>query len=583
MTSGGPQQGWPGQPPSGQGPEGQQPPYGQPPAYEQQPQYGQPPAYGQQPQYGQPGQPASGQQPAYPGWQPSAPDSGWQQAAGQQYPPGQPYQQPQPYQQQPYQQPQADQSYPGYQQSAGGYPPQGYPAQQGQYGQQPGQYPPAGYGAPQGGGPTGQLPASGGKRKSNLPVIITVIAVVIALAAAGLIYWVAQKGSDTASGQSTPKDAVVNLLNSVTDEDPVGIADQLDPTEAHLFADMTGDVLSQLKRLGVVNKDVQADKVTGIAITTKDLTYADSPLTINDHLQIVELTGGTVTVQTGSGGVPYSDKITKVLPELKQVAQPRTETVDIAQQVKKLGHPFRIATVNRDGKWYPSLFYTVADNWAYTEHGADYKLTPIGNEGGSSPEDAMNKFLDAATTQDPKALISVLSPDEMGVLHDFGNMIIKADGDLGGGALGDAGLGDAQLSNVSWAVSDVTGGKKVSLKTLTVKTEQGDFSVERDPAAGSLKVSIPGQGTINVNADNIDTWLSQMMGPAAAQLPPQVREIIKREFPKVIGLGVVMVQGGDGKWYVSPLRTFSDVFVSLLSGLEAGDIDYFLSMADGGR
>ena len=96
-------------------------------------------------------------------------------------------------------------------------------------------------------------------------------------------------------------------------------------------------------------------------------------------------------------------------------------------------------------------------------------------------------------------------------------------------------------------------------------------------------MSIAGQGTINVNADNIDTWLSQMMGPAAAQLPPQVREIIKREFPKVIGLGVVMVQGGDGKWYVSPLRTFSDVFVSLLSGLEAGDIDYFLSMADGGR
>ena len=58
-------------------------------------------------------------------------------------------------------------------------------------------------------------------------------------------------------------------------------------------------------------------------------------------------------------------------------------------------------------------------------------------------------------------------------------------------------------------------------------------------------------------------------------------DIIKREFPQVIGLGVVMVQAGDGKWYVSPLRTTSDVMVSLLKGLEPTDIDYFISLAQG--
>jgi hypothetical protein len=48
---------------------------------------------------------------------------------------------------------------------------------------------------------------------------------------------------------------------------------------------------------------------------------------------------------------------------------------------------------------------------------------------------------------------------------------------------------------------------------------------------------------------------------------------------QVTGLGFTTVQV-DGKWYVSPLRTYSGVLVSLLQGLEPGDIDYFISLAD---
>jgi len=572
MTSGGPQQGWPGQGEGGWPGQGAQPGYGQ---------SGATPS-GQQPSWQQPGQEAqpTWQQPGQPTWQQPGQEARptWQQ----------PGQEAQPTWQQPGQAP-ASGSQQGWAPQAPGQPQwqqpgpagQGYgPAAPGQ-GYGPGAPQGQGYepGAPQGQGygitpppgPPGQDPA--GKRKSKMPVIATVIAVVVALIAAGTVYLIARKGSDTA-GQATPKDAVVNLLNSVTDEDPVGIADQLDPTEAHLFTDMTGDVLAQLKRLGIVNQDVQADSASGVSITTKDLTYADSPIAINDHLQIVELTGGTITVTTGGAGNPYTDKITDAFPSLKQVAQSQTYTVDIAKKVAELGHPFRIATVDRDGKWYPSLFYTLADNWAYDEKGGNYQLDPIGNDGGATPEEAMNKLVKAISSEDQKALISVLSPDEMGVLHDYGNLMIGADT-----GLGDTGLGDAELSNVTWAVSDVTGGKKVSVKTITVKTDQGDFSIERDPAAGSLKVSMPGTGTINMSADNIDAWLQQTMGDAANQLDPQAKEIIKREFSKVIGLGVVMVQGADGKWYVSPLRTFSDVLVSLLSGLESGDIDYFLKLA----
>ncbi len=56
-------------------------------------------------------------------------------------------------------------------------------------------------------------------------------------------------------------------------------------------------------------------------------------------------------------------------------------------------------------------------------------------------------------------------------------------------------------------------------------------------------------------------------------------KIIKQEFKQIIGLGVVTVQGPDGKWYVSPIRSFSDIFVSLLKGLDSDDVDYLISLA----
>ena len=43
--------------------------------------------------------------------------------------------------------------------------------------------------------------------------------------------------------------------------------------------------------------------------------------------------------------------------------QPQSQTVNIADEVAKNdGEPFRIATVKRDGKWYVSFFYSIADN-----------------------------------------------------------------------------------------------------------------------------------------------------------------------------------------------------------------------------
>jgi len=64
----------------------------------------------------------------------------------------------------------------------------------------------------------------------------------------------------------------------------------------------------------------------------------------------------------------------------------------------------------------------------------------------------------------------------------------------------------------------------------------------------------------------------------SSQMPPQVADMVKREFKQLLSIGIVTTQV-DGKWYVSPLRTFSGVVTTLLQGLQPADIDFLLQMA----
>ena len=170
-------------------------------------------------------------------------------------------------------------------------------------------------------------------------MIITVIAVVVALLAAGLVFFLAKKNTDDAAGgQSTPVEAATQLLSSLSDKDALGIAEGLDPTEAHLFADMSGDVLTQLKRLGVVNDTVSSTSA-GTTVTSSGMTVDPTPIVINDHVSVVELTGGTVTVKSGSGTLPFSDKILQAFPQLKESAKVDDTTINIADEVSQARTP----------------------------------------------------------------------------------------------------------------------------------------------------------------------------------------------------------------------------------------------------
>jgi hypothetical protein len=492
----------------------------------------------------QPGPPPSGPQ----GWQgpPPTGPQGWQQPGG---PPNGPQ---------------------GWQQGPGGH---GAPIPQG-YGPPPTQAFP---------GPNGPGQPFNGQQtvtpqKNRTPIIITAVAVVVALIAAAGVYFFAIRdtSTSTASGQASPQESVTALFTTLSNSDPIGLADQLDPAEAALFTDLNADIITELKRLEILSPEASTESMTGTTITVSGLTFDGTDEVINDNLRIVKLTGGTVTVASDPNAIPLSDKFKETFGAEIDQAQPESQTINIADVVAENdGEPVRVATVQRDGMWYVSLFYTIADN-AVHEAGlpnptaADF-IEPVGS---ASPEAAVQALIDAATAGNLADVIAVLPPDEMGVLHDYGQVFINA-GDAGdlGGTMEDLGF---TIDDVSWAVSDVTGGKKVSLASITVTAEGQTITLTRDPDAGSVTLTVPGQPEVTLDQDTIDTYLADALG--TGEIDQQGLDIIKREFSQLIGLGFVTVEV-DGQYYVSPIRSAFDVVVSLMKGLEPGDIDYLISLS----
>ncbi len=469
----------------------------------------------------------------------------------------------------------------------GGQWPQGQPQYgQPQYGQQQGQpqYGPQDqYGQPS--GPSWQNQPSQPPKKNNKGVLITAVAVVIALLA-GVGVWFFAFRDGKADGADTPEAAAAALFEDLDNGDLVGLADTFDPVEAALVTDLATDVTDHLKRLGLVTADADVNNVTGAGITIKGVTFdeaaAEKPL---DNLTIVKVTGGVVTINPQQDAETATDKFKELQAALTRAGGsfggdiPRIDqeptVIDIAQLIREEndGEPFRISTVQRDGEWYPSLFYTVAD---YAAQEAGKTVTPADNipaVGADSPEAALDALIQASLDGNVEGLIQIMAPDEMGAAHDYGRLLVDA--------IGDVSATDAQV-NATWTVDDVTGGKKVSLGTIEITYQGETVKLVRNSDAGSVTVTTDGEeitydsATIEQELEAAlagdETFTNEQLG--------QISEIAGRMLKAGLGVGIVTTEV-DGSWYISPVRSVFGVFPQLLSGFEPQDVDLVIDLLNG--
>lgn len=480
--------------------------------------------------------------------------------------PQQPYQQSQP--QQPYQtgpQPQQPyQQYPPTQQYSQQYPQQ-------EYGQP---YPPPhpqqgiGWGPPPDGGQygyAGYAPPPPPKKRNGLAVGVIVV-VMLLVVGGGATAFFAYRGAQ--AGAPSPKEAAVQLVNALGKNDVVGLVGGLAPSEADVINDYIEDGLDELKRLEVVKPDAKPDQITGVQITTQDLVFDDSAEEkVNDHLSITKLIDGKVTVSSDWSKLPLTDKfVEKAFPDGKPATPAETKTYDIGDEIAAGdGEPIRIATVKADGEWYPSLFYTVAD-YALIDAGKSWPAQGIGANGASSPEAAVKEALQAALDVDVQRLIELTPPDEMGALHDVGPLLVEA-------AQGEE-PADATVVDLQTAVEDANGGKRVRLTRLELEAEGERFVVEIN--GDCLEIEEDGETEELCGADLADA-VADLVEVGGGSLTEEQLAAIERAAIGYLHTGVVTTEI-DGKWYLSPSRTFGDLSMGFLRKLQPGDLETLIAL-----
>lgn len=454
---------------------------------------------------------------------------------------------------------------PGYGQP--GYPQQGYPQQgfaQPGYPQGPGYQ--AGY--PQQAGfaqQTGYGPPVPPK-KSRKGLLIGAIVAVIAIAAGSVVtVWALNRG-EVRAGAPDPQAAATNLVSAIGKGDVAGLLSSLAPAEAAVLVDLNRDMTEELKRLDVYKKDADPDTLHGAEIKTADLKYDEAAAEkVNDHLTITKLVGGTVTIDSDASKLPFTERFLEAAFPQGLSSKPEHQEVDIAKETKNGKEPIRIATVKVDDEWYPSLFYTIAD-YALAEADQKWPAQGIANKGAGNPTDAVKELLQAATDSNLTRVIELLPPDEMGALHDAGPVLVDM--------AGRADSTGVRITRFEADTQEVTRGEKVVIREFEATIEgEGTVKVRRD--GDCYQAEVQGE-TQRFCADQVATMLNGRSGP---KISPEAKQaLVDLASGMLKNTGIVTTEV-DGKWYVSPLRSFTDVELTVLKSLDANDIFALLKLA----
>lgn len=452
---------------------------------------------------------------------------------------------------------------PGPQGAPQGYPPPaGYPAA-----------PPPGYqGGPPPGYPPGQFgyaqpmpDGSPGKGKRGL--IIGLVVVLLAVIGGG-VTWLTVWRNSGPSGAASPNEAALALMDSVNSGDVIGLLDMLAPAEADVLTASLADSVEEYKRLRILDDSADLRKLSGIEFKAENLTFDENPERINDHLAITKLTGGVITFSADPGKLPIAQEFKDAVMPPDVQGKSETTSIDIAKDVVGKGEdPIAIATVNIDGEWYPSLFYTIA-HYGLKDSDKTWPDSAIPANGAASPNEAVTEVVNAIQRADVNRVIELLPPDEMAVLHDLGPALVEMIGQ-------NEPLG-FELGKLETEEREVEGGTRLTLTALEVREPGGPgvVSIKKD---GECYEVAAASDTQRFCANDIGQ-LAQNEGGVPPEAVQPVVEIVQALFNE--GVGVVTTEV-DGKHYLSPMRTYNDLGMTVLRAIKPEHVTTLIELGSG--
>ncbi len=456
-----------------------------------------------------------------------------------------------------------------------------------------------------------------GKR---LGLIAAVLGAAVLLLGAG---WFAVRALTASDGADSPEAATDALVEAVNSSDFLTMAELLEPGERRAIATpVLFEIVPELQRLGILGDDFDSGDTDGLDIRLTDVTYrvdrpADSP-----DVAFVYFTGGTSTTSFDVDEFSFGDRVREEIDRDPSIVDELTQT-----ETERLVSDTPLVMVERDGRWYVSMIYTVMESEFPGELPAQVAgLTPVGAE---SPEAAVEAMLQAAVDLDLRGMIQRLEPGEMHALHRYSPLFLddaqrtldefRAELDEEGVSLTLSSLdlernddGDTAIVEVRGFVLDIRGGSAGSARieygrelfALDVAASDGavDLEIEVTPSSLTIEGTVEGESiTLRaVGSSDRTTWtldgrvgdetitgsletggecwpyvIDDGTGPSEGCLVDELggELFTPSDLPTEFGGLPLVVAETDGQWYVSPIGSVMHGVVQGLRDLDEREVD----------
>jgi hypothetical protein len=405
----------------------------------------------------------------------------------------------------------------------------------------------------------GDGPSEG--RTRGKATVIGAIVGVTALVAAGAFAVVKITGNDSDGGAASPSDVGTSLTTALDNEDFLGVIDLLLPGERDTFREPMIEYVDHLSRLEILSPDADLSKIGGLDIQFTDVTVREEPTNVADISNIY--LSGSSTVSVDGDAVPLGDLL---IDELFDGERPDMDTEPESSEFEDT----RLTVVERDGRWYLSAFYSVAEQARTDASSDDIPETGVEPAGADSPEGALDQLFDAVSTLDLEGMIATLDPSEAEALQRYAPLFL----DEAQSQLDDAGI-DWSISDTAYTVTGEGSRRSVAVDALTFDATIADLGTIRAELADgcvTATADLDGQTEeVSWCTDDATDSVFEGLGIGDDEAATRLFEVLDEALADYEPGGVA-VHEVDGAWYVSPLRSYFDVFNDLLGALDAGEL-----------
>ena len=411
-----------------------------------------------------------------------------------------------------------------------------------------------------GGGP--QYPEPPPPRRSKRTLVALVVGVVAVLG--GGVFAATQ----LIGSSSSPEAAVEKLFEAAADEDFLGLLEALPPGERDVLKGPIEDIATELKRLEILSGDADLGDFAGVEIEVDDLELSSSP--IRDGMAEVRIDRGILRSSADPAKLPLGRFVRDVAgDDLAQATASAPEVSDLRGD----GPTEVLVAVEEDGRWYFSLWYTVAE-LSRRESGAPMPdlARRVNANGADSAEGAVDAFLRAAVRLDLQRMIELLPPDEARALHDYAPLF----------------LDEAREAGEEFRRSVQVDITQLDLRTAGRNGDRTLVQIERLGFDGVVR-----DENLRITYRDGCATLAPITGRGQPEriCPGDFEDGAPELFERFLGtdspdidveqpaLGFATVER-DGKWYVSPTATVLDNILAVLKVLDRGDLDALRDLAE---